>query len=76
MLAAGSGYTFDFKMLRPGTDLSKEKLVTDAVNMAMLPKAIGGEAVCVDEDGAEDENCCRGFAHVKILAFMSEFEEN
>ena len=75
MIAAGSGYKFDFIMLAPGTDLGKEKSVTDAVDMAMLPKAIGGGAVSVGEDGAEDEHCSRGFDHPTVSTFVAGLGE-
>ena len=48
------------EILAPGTDISTQEAVTNVVDVAMLPKAIGGSAVSIDEEGKEDERCCLG----------------
>ena len=70
MIKAGSGYTFNFEALAPGTDLRKHASVIDMVDVAMLPKAIGGDATSVDNDGKEDETCTLGVEHPTLSAFL------
>ena len=76
MLAAGSGYKFDARLLPPGTSLREEAAVTDVVEVSMLPKAIGGDALSVDENGETDERCCAGFKHWRISAFIEGLESS
>ena len=72
MIKAGSGYVFNFEALVPGTDLRKRASVLDVVDVAMLPKAIGGDATSVDNDGKEDETCTLGVEHPTLSAFLKE----
>ena len=47
----------------------------EVVDVATLPKAIGGDAVTVDEEtGEEDERCCRGFEFPAVSAFVKGLE--
>ena len=71
----GSGYTFPFTILNPGTDPRENEEVTDVVDVALLPKAIGGDAVSVDEDGEEDETCVRGFHHQRLSELLKGLEQ-
>lgn len=64
MVKAGSGYELaSYIILKEGVPLGLCADVTDRVDLALLPKSIGGEAVVVDENGEEDESCCSAFAH-------------
>ena len=75
MMRAGSGYEFDYEILVPGTDLRERSSITEKVDIALLPKAIGGNAVCVDTDGKEDETCTRGFSYPRLSAFLEGLED-
>ena len=75
MLKAGSGVEFKFEILAPGTDLRVRASVADAVDVAMLPKAIGGHAVSVDAEGNEDETYTLGVQHPTLSAFLKKLEE-
>ena len=70
MIKAGSGYVFNFEALVPGTDLRKHASVLHLVDVAILPKAIGGDATSVDNDGKEDETCTLGVEHPTLSAFL------
>ena len=75
MLARGSGFTLKHEILVPGQDLRAHEGVARAVDIAVLPKAIGGDAVSVDEEsGEEDERCALGFQHPRISTFMKKLE--
>ena len=75
MIKAGSGYTFEFEALAPGTDLRKHALVMDLIDIAILPKAIGGDATSVDKDGKEDETCTLGVKQPTWSAFLKGLGE-
>ena len=75
MIKAGSGYTFDFEALAPGTDLRKHASVMDLVDIAILPKAIGGDAISFDKNGKEDETCTLGVEHLTWSAFLKGLGE-
>ena len=75
MIKAGSGFTFAFEVLAPGTDLRKHASVVDLVDIAILPKAIGGDATSVDKDGKEDETCTLGVEHPTLSVLLQGFEE-
>ena len=75
MIRAGSGYIFNFEALTPGTDLRKHASVMDLVDVAMLPKAIGGDATSVGKDGKEDETCTLGVEHPTLSAFLKGLGE-
>ena len=75
MLKAGSGYVFNFEALVPGTDLRKHASVMDLVDVAMLPKAIGGDATTAGKDGKEDETCTLGVEHPTWSAFLKGLGE-
>ena len=75
MIKAGSGYTFDFEALAPGTDLRKHASIVDLIDIAILPKAIGGDAASVGDDGKEDETCTLGVEHSTLSAFLKGLEE-
>ena len=70
MVKAGSGYEFNFEILVPGTDLRERASVSDLVDVAMLPKAIGGDAVSKGPDGKEDETYTLGIGHPTLSAFL------
>lgn len=75
MVKAGSGIEIDYEILVPGTDLRKFSSVTDVVDVAMLPKAIGGDVASIDEDGKEDETYTVGVGHPTLSAFLNGFGE-
>ena len=75
MIKAGSGYTFDFEALAPGTDLRKHESVMDLIDIGILPKAIGGDATSFDENGKEDETCTLGVEHPTLSAFLKGLGE-
>ena len=75
MIKAGSGYTFNFEALAPGTDLRKHASVLDLIDIAILPKAIGGDATSVDKDGKEDETCTLDVGHPTWSAFLKGLGE-
>ena len=62
------------EVVTPGTDLRAHALVTGTVDVSMLPKAIGGDAVSFDEDGKEDERCSRGFDQPSMSKFLAGLE--
>ena len=70
MMRVGSGYEFNYEILVPGTDLRERSSITEKVDIALIPKAIGGDAVCIDTDGKEDETCTRGFHYPRLSAFL------
>ena len=70
MIKAGSGYDFKYEIFAPGTNLSESDLISDSIDIAILPKAIGGEAIAVDEDGEEDETYTRGVRHPTLSEFL------
>ena len=67
-----SGYKFDFEIVPSGIDLKTHSAVTDLVDVAMLPKSIGGDRVSVDEDRNEDEHFARGVGHPSLSVFLGE----
>ena len=75
MIKAGSGFQFNHEILTPGTDIRTRTSITDIVDIAMLPKAIGGDAVSVDEDGKEDETYTRGLRFPTLSAFLEGLGE-
>ena len=73
---AGSGYSFTMEILAPGTDIRYRESITSAVDLAILPKAIGGDAVSVDEETGEvDERCCLGVKFPTIKSFVQGIGE-
>ena len=49
--------------------------MTDVVDVADLPKALGGDAVTVNkETGEEDETCCQGVEFPAWSAMRGEIE--
>ena len=75
MIKAGSGFTLDFEALAPGTDLRKHDTLVDLVDATILPKAIGGDATSVGDDGKEDETCTLGVEHPTLSAFLKGLGE-
>ena len=75
MIKAGSGFTFDFEALAPGTDLREHASVVDLVDIAILPKAIGGDAISIDKDSKEDETCTLDVDHPTWSAFLKRLGE-
>ena len=75
MLAAGTGWRPTLEILVPGTNLREGAVVPETIDIAMLPKAIGGDATTVDtETGEEDEMCCRGRKHPKLSEMIKQVE--
>ena len=75
MLSAGSGWTFEMEIVVPGQNLRERESITSSVDVAILPKAIGGVTVAVDEEtGEEDEMCCRGVKFPRLSAFLRGLE--
>ena len=70
MVKAGSGYEFNYEILVPGTNLRERASVSDLADVAMLPKAIGGDAVGKGPDGKEDETYTLGIGHPTLSAFL------
>ena len=75
MVKAGSGYEFNYEILVPGTDLRERASIAELVDIAILPKSIGGEAVSVDADGNEDENNVRGVEQPTLSALLEKLGE-
>ena len=72
----GSGYKIDFVIVAPETELRQLTSVNDAVDVAKLPKVIGGDAVSVDvETGEEDETYTRGVGHPRLSAFLKSLRK-
>ena len=71
MVASASAIQSDLNILKFGADLRQQESVTRAVDVALLPKAIGGNAVTVGEDRKEDERCSRGQGQPRLSAFLS-----
>ena len=68
--ADASGNGFVFKVFDAETDLSLQHPVTDLLDVAMLPAAIGGDATSFDdENGEADEHYSRGVAHPSLMEF-------
>ena len=59
---AGSGYSRpNLEIIVPGTDLREREDLTSVIDVAILPKAICGDAVSVEEETGEVDECyCRG----------------
>ena len=74
MVRAGAGFEFEYEILVPGTDLRGRASIADLVDVALLPKAIGGDAVSKDEDGKEDETCTRNMKHPTLTEFLERLE--
>ena len=71
MFVAGAVFKLEYEVLPPGIDLSQHEAVVSVVDITMLPKAIGGDAISTDkESGKEDERCCLGVDHLSISAFV------
>ena len=75
MVKAGSGYEFKYEILAPGTSLRESDLIPDSIDIAVLPKVIGGEATSVDEDDEEDETYTRGIRHPTLSEFLKGLGE-
>ena len=65
-------------IIAPGGDLLQHEEVAAVIDdIAMLPKAIGGAAVSVDEEtGEEDVHCSRGASHPRLSAFLESLESS
>ena len=74
MVKAGSGYEFKYEIVVPGADLRERASIAELVDIAILPKSIGGEAVSVDADSNEDENNVRGVEHPTFSALLEKLE--
>ncbi len=71
IIKAGTGYTFPYELFVPGTDLKKCESITKLVDISILPKAIGGDAVHVNEEtGEEDVHYCRDVKFPKLSVFL------
>ena len=46
------------------------------VDVSVLPKQLGGNAVSVDENGEEDERCTRGVEKPSLSAFLRGLEDS
>lgn len=60
--------------IAPGTDLREHEALKVGFNLKTLPKAIGGDAVTVDEEGKEDERCLRGVKHPTWNDFLTKLQ--
>ena len=74
MLKMG-GLTQEYEIITPGRNLEEIKTITDVVDVSMLPKAIGGNRVTIDEEGIEDESCWRGFNHLSLSEYIRNISE-
>ena len=74
MLVHGIGLSFGFTLFEPGRDLRQEDAVTSLVDVALLPKAIGGDASSIAENGEEDERCVRGFKFPSVNDYVACLE--
>ena len=60
------------KIVEPETNVDQHDEIVECVDVAMLPKSLGGEAVTVDrESGEEDDTCSKGFAYPKLSNLRS-----
>ena len=73
----GGTDAFDFEILQDdGTDeLSLCESVATAVDVAMLPKSIGGTKVSTDKHGVGDATYSRGIAHPSVTALLAAFAQ-
>ncbi len=63
----------EMRFCLPDTCIFRHKhyVLLSTVDITMLPKAIGGDAISTDkESGKEDERCCLGVDHLSISAFV------
>ena len=74
MLAIG-GYRFRSEIISPGVELRDHEQVRETVEVALLPKVMGGGASSVDANGVEDGTCCRGVEHPTLVAFLEDLEK-
>ena len=74
MIRAGSGYEFEMVLLPTGADLKQQEAFAGVADLSLLPKAIGGDAVSVNENGEEDEACVRGFRHERLSQVVERLE--
>ena len=76
MVAMGSGMKFNFILLPNGaTEVRKLTEITDVLDLATMPKSIGGDAVSIRKDGTEDERCVCDVKHPTISAMLSGIED-
>ena len=75
MVRAGSGIDINCEILVPGTNLRELSTVTEVVDVAKLPRAIGGDAVSFDKDGKEDDTYTLGVEHPTWSEFLKGFGE-
>ena len=59
------------EVLPTGIDLRCCDAVTSIVDVSLLPKAIGGDAVSTRDDGTEDEYCARGVRWKPLSVFLA-----
>ena len=66
MYRRGTGTQIPFEFYDNAATLDKEATVVDAVDLSLLPKAIGGKQSSTDKDGKEDDKFCCGVIHPTI----------
>ena len=67
---------FEAIILPPGSKLREQESVTKLLDISLLPKSIGGDAVSVDDEtGEKDERCVRGWKHLTVSAFVRALKE-
>ena len=71
MITAGSGYTFSYEIVSITTNIGNCKVVTDVVEVEMLPKALGGSKVSNHDDGEDDETYTHGVGHPTLAEFVA-----
>ena len=69
IIRVGSGFDFHWEIVA-GLSLRENANITALIDVALLPKAIGGNAVSIDEDGREDETYTRGVGHARVSAML------
>ena len=73
MLEGATGYKIK-PIIVQEVDLRKCESVIAVVDVSILPKAIGGQACSIDDQGNEDGRNVRGVECPKLSAFMEELE--
>ena len=73
----GGTDAFEFEILQDdGTDrLPSRESIATAVDVAMLPKSIGGTKVSTDEHGMEDATYSRGVLHPSVTEILAAFAQ-
>ena len=70
VLDDSTGWTFNAITFAENIDLTKVEEVTNIIDFALLPKALGGDKVSTSK-GKADDLYCRGVVHLRIGDFYA-----